>query len=216
MRKNPLPPLVLSMLALTLILMSSPALASAQENGFSRANARAKERVTRMMKSATPAASLQRACEVRESAVVKRMSQLVLLSNKMLANFEAHSTRVQNYYLNKVVPAGLVVSNYDALLADIAAKKAVVQTAVANAQADVNDFSCTTGEPKSYLNSYRVNMQETKTALKNYRTAVKNLIVAVSTVAEGLEEEEDDDESPKPSASPSPVVTPTPSPSPSI
>lgn len=202
MRKNTLPLLVLSTLALTLILMSAPSLVSANDRSYSRASDQAKDRAVRMVNStATPSTNLQRSCEVRQSAVVKRMSQLVLLSNKMLANFEAHATRVQNYYLTKLVPAGLAISNYDALLADIAAKKALVQTAIAEAQADADDFSCTSGEPKSYLNSYRVNMQATKMALKNYRTSIKNLIVAVSRAAEGLEE----DESPKPSASPSPV-----------
>lgn len=197
------------------IVFLSPAAVSAKTENLERANAQSQMRGAQSVKpSATPSVSTvsgtQRACEARQSAVTKRMTQLLRLSTNMLAVFQSHADRVQNYYLTKVLPAGLVVSNYDALVADIAAKKALVQTALAKAQADVGSFSCTDGVARTYLNSFRVNMQAVKTALKNFRTSVKNLTVAVSRAAEGLEESEDENESPKP------TVTPSPSPSPSI
>lgn len=168
-------------------------------NGLDKANARAEERMMKTrQRMASPSAGLQRSCESREDTIVSRMSQLVRLSENMLSVFDKHLARVQNYYLTVVVPAGSTVANYDDLVADTAAKKAVVQTALANAQADVDDFSCTTGDPIAHLATFRTDMQTVKTALKEYRSSIKNLIVAVRTAAEALE-----------TPTPTPTATPT-------
>lgn len=233
MLKKPNFPLVSMILAL-LILLLVPVAVSAQgrvqTQGLGRVNSTSSVKSIQSVKNiqsiksvATPAVSTtsgaQRACEARESAVSKRMTQMLRLGLKMLAVFQSHTERVQTYYLTKVLPAGLVVSNYDVLVADIAAKKALSQTALAKAQSDISAFNCTDGVARTYLNSFRLNMQAVTKALKNFRTSVKNLTVAVNRAAEGLEESEDEWESPQPPVSPtskvlpSPGVTPTPFPS---
>jgi hypothetical protein len=162
-----------------------------------KANARAQERVEvkEQMMLATPQAKMQEACEARVNAVENRMNSLIKLVENMLRVFDAHSTRVQEYYLNTVVAAGLTVENYDELLANIAAKKAVVQTTLVNVQADADEFNCELGDPKTYIDDFRADMLMVKSALQDYRESIKNLIVAVRTVATTL-----------------PSVTPTPSP----
>lgn len=144
----------------------------------------------------------QRACLARESAITNRMSRLVALANNMSNNFEQHSLRVQNYYLDTLVPAGLTLNNYSDLLADIAAEEAVVQTTIANAQADVDEFSCEAGDIRAHYQTFRTDMQMVKSALADYRTSIRNLIVAVSQLAEDLPEE--------PEASATPVASPSP------
>lgn len=180
-------PTLLTVLVMSLLLLNISVPTVSAKNELQRANARAEERMVKTQtRLATPNATLRNSCEARQESIVNRMNRLVQLSENMLEVFDTHATRVQNYYISVVVPKGVTVKNYDVLVADIAAKKAVVQTTLANAQADVNDFSCTTGDPKADLTSFRTDMQAVKTALKEYRTSIQNLIVAVRTAAEAL------------------------------
>lgn len=130
-----------------------------------------------------------RSCQARENAIKKRESSLVKLVGNMEDKFASISARVENYYTTKLVPAGKTISNYDALVADIASKKSNVQTVLTSAQNDVASFSCTADDPKGDIQKFRVDMQNVKKALKDYRTSIKNLIVAVrSANGEKVEE----------------------------
>lgn len=91
--------------------------------------------------------------------------------------------------MSKVVPSGKTIANYDSLVADIQAKKSAVQTALSIAQNDANSFSCTGDDPKGQLTQFRKDMQAVKKALKEYRTSIKNLIVAVRSVTGTIERE---------------------------
>lgn len=198
-------PTLLTVLIMALSLLYIAVPTASAKNELQRANARAEERMERTKtRLASPNVAIQNSCESRKEGVVNRMKRLVELSEKMLENFDTHATKVQDFYISVVVPKGVTVKNYDKLVADIAAKKAVVQTTLANAQADVDDFSCTNGDPKTYLNTFRTDMQAVKTALKEYRTTIKNLIVAVRTAAEALETP-----TPTPTATSTPTLTPT-------
>lgn len=138
-------------------------------------------------------------CQNHEAEIGKRMSSLIKLVTNMLTKFDAIATRVEDYYNNKVVPSGKTVPNYTALVADIATKKAAVQTALTNAENDISSFKCTDDNPKGELKLFRTGMQAVKSALHDYRTSIKNLIVAVKSV---VGETEGKNESPKPSATP--------------
>lgn len=152
--------------------------------------------------AASPSAGIVRSCQTREESVKNRLAQLTDLVTNMVAVFDRHATRVQNYYLNTLVPQGKTHPRYDALVAEIKTKKTAVDTALTKTKTDASGFSCSTGDPRELLTQFRTDMQATKKALKDYRTAIKNLIVVVSSLA------------PKPttSPSPSPVVSPSPSP----
>ena len=78
--------------------------------------------------------------------------------------------------------SGKTVSNYDALLADIQTKKSAVSTALQKGKDDFKSFSCTGDNPKGALTQFREDMQLVKQGLKDYRTSIKNLIVAVHSV----------------------------------
>jgi hypothetical protein len=123
-----------------------------------------------------------KACQNREAAIQKRSDQLVRLAANMQDTFTSIATRVKVYYTNVVIPSGKTVSNYDALLAEIATKQTAVTTALAKAQSDATSFSCTSDDPKGQLTQFRSNMQAVKSALKDYRTSIKNLIVAVRSI----------------------------------
>ena len=123
-----------------------------------------------------------KACQARENAIKRRTKQLVELATTMREKFDAIAGRVEKYYTSKVVPNGKTVANYDSLVADIQAKKGVVQTALIVAQGNAESFVCTSDDPKGQLSQFREDMRAVKSALKDYRTSIKNLIVAVRSV----------------------------------
>lgn len=143
-----------------------------------------------------------RSCEAREENIKKRTESLMGLVSQMVGKFDAVASRVEEFYTTKVLPKGLVVSNYDTLVADIKTKKAAVEDALKKVP-DVSGFDCEDDSPKELLTEYRTEMQNVKKALHEYRTSVKNLIKAVKEVVE------DSGETPKPSATPEATATPT-------
>lgn len=130
-----------------------------------------------------------KACQAREVAIKKRSDQLVALATNMESKFDSIAKRVEDYYTTTVIPSGKSVANYDALVSDIQSKKSAVSTALATAQSDVSSFSCVSDDPKTEMTKFRTDMQAVKSALKDFRTSIKNLIVAVHSVT-GTENKE--------------------------
>lgn len=142
----------------------------------------------------TQGAGKLKACQARENAVKTRMSRLTQLATNMETKFDTIASRVEAYYTSKVVPSGKTVPNYDSLVLYIGTKKTAVQTTLTKAQTDADNFSCASSTPKAQLTQVREDMQAVKQALKNFRTSIKNLIVAVHSVTG----EENREGSPKP------------------
>lgn len=139
-----------------------------------------------------------RACQARENAIKKRSEHLGKLASTMEKKFTAIAQRVEEYYTTKAVPGGKTIANYDSLVSDIQTKKTAVQTALTQAQTDAGGFSCTGDNPKGQLTQFKGGMKAVIKALKDYRTSIKNLIVAVRSVTGTTERT-------KPSASPGPT-----------
>lgn len=123
-----------------------------------------------------------RACQAKENAIKKRTVQLTKLAVTMQEKFDAIAQRVEEYYTTKVVPRGKTVANYDSLVADIQAKKGAVQTVLTIAQSNAENFACDGNDPKGQLSQFKDDMRAVKSALKDYRTSIKNLIVAVHSI----------------------------------
>jgi hypothetical protein len=137
-------------------------------------------------------------CQARENAITKRMARLTELVTTMEGKFDAIAQRIEEHYSSKVVPSGKTVANYDTLVADIQTKKTAVQTALTTTQTNSTGFSCTSDDPKGLLTQFRKDMQAVKKALQDYRTSIKNLIVAVRSLTGTTEKT-------KPSVSPKPT-----------
>lgn len=123
------------------------------------------------------------ACEVHERVIQTRADNLQRYASNMLDTFNKIATRVEEYYTTSLVPLGKTIANYDDLVSDIQKKRVVVENDLATAKSDADGFSCTGIDPKAHLTQFRVDMQEVKKALKEYRTSIKNLIVAVHNQA---------------------------------
>ena len=122
-------------------------------------------------------------CQGKETAIKNRATHLGDLANKMIEKFDAITGRVKEYYTSKVIPSGKTLANYDSLVSDIQTKKEAVQTALTQAQTNVSGFSCDGDAPKEQMTQFREDMQAGKTALKEYRTSIKNLIVAIRSIS---------------------------------
>lgn len=121
-------------------------------------------------------------CQKLEASIQKRSTQMATRSANMEKVFDSIAVRVETYYTDKVLLRGQTVTNYSSLVANIATKKAVVDVAVSTAQTDSASFSCSEADPKGLLGVFRGDMQTVIKDLKNYRTSIKNLIVAVRSV----------------------------------
>ena len=123
-----------------------------------------------------------RACQAKENSTKKRMGQLEKMATKMLEKFAEIQARVEKYYTDKVLPSGKTVTNYGALITETQTKKTAVQAAIAKVKTSTAGFSCADDDPKEQMKQFRDGMREVKSALKDYRTSIRNLIVAVRSL----------------------------------
>ena len=121
-------------------------------------------------------------CQKTESSIKKRSIQMTKRSANMEKIFDSIAARVETYYTDKLLPNGKTVANYDSLVADIEANKELVEAAVTTVQTDATNFSCSGEDPKGQLGAFRYDMKTVIKALKDYRTSIKNLIVAIRSV----------------------------------
>jgi len=122
-------------------------------------------------------------CENRSEKIIKRSTQLSKRAEKQLNKFTEIANRVDNFYLNKLVPKGVTVSNYESLKSDIEARKQEVKDAIEAAKEAAKNFDCAGDNPKGQLETYRLEMKDAIAALKDFRISIKNFIVAIRTAA---------------------------------
>jgi phosphotransferase system HPr-like phosphotransfer protein len=119
-----------------------------------------------------------KACQKREKAINNIMSRVSDRGHKQLALFTSIATKTEAFYADK----GKTLSDYDALVSDVTAKKAAAQTAVDAVKGESVTFKCDGTDPKGAAASFKEALKSEITALKDYKTSVKNLIVGVKSV----------------------------------
>lgn len=119
-----------------------------------------------------------KACQNREKAITNIMARISDRGTRQLDVFTKISDRVQAFYTEK----GHTLSNYDALVAEVGAKKTVAQATVETVKNGSTEFKCDGDNPRAVADSFKENLKAMNAALKEYKTAVKNLIVGVKSV----------------------------------
>lgn len=122
------------------------------------------------------AAQLQ-ACQNRETRVTNLMARIADRGQQHLDVFTKISDRTKAFYETK----GYDVANYDELIARVDDAREAAKT-----QADIQSelsvgFNCDLEDPKASTTAFKAQLTDQIAALKDYRTAVKNLIVAVKS-----------------------------------
>lgn len=120
-----------------------------------------------------------RACQNREKAINNIMSRIANRGEKQIDVFNKIATRVEKFYADK----NLSLSNYDALIADVNAKKTAANDAVDAVKSSSVSFKCDGTDPKGAAQAFQGKLKNEVAALKAYKTSVKNLIVGVKSVA---------------------------------
>lgn len=141
-----------------------------------------------------------RACQVITKNIIRRSTKITETTNKMIEKFDSILQRVKDYYQNKLVPHGKTLSNYESLLTDIDAKKTAVNQAVLDFQTASIGFTCDQNNPGQSMTSIREKMKAVLVSLKNYKTSIKNFIVAVHR--------QSPDKEPLPTLTIEPTITP--------
>lgn len=125
----------------------------------------------------------KRVCEKRVVQIKRTVGQAAQQGEKHLAVFDTISDRVQQFYLDKK----LNVTNYDALVKEVEAKRANVVALIAKTK-DLK-FECTDENATGKAEALKNTINALHAALKEYRTSIKNLIVAVKTAAVKVEQD---------------------------
>lgn len=122
------------------------------------------------------------ACQTREGGIKDRSERLVQNVETILRTFEGIALRTQNHYETKTLPSGKLVSNYQALIADIGTKQQAVTPLVAKAREDIALFGCASEDPKERLEQFNNDMKAVKQGLEEYRNAIRTLIIAINSL----------------------------------
>lgn len=118
-------------------------------------------------------------CKEKEAGIKARMTRLIGIVQAIETKFDSIESGVENYYTNIIKPSGKTGANIDLLVPAMLTQKLALKTAVTNAQKTANSFSCTNPSPKGDLTQFKTDMLTVKQRITEYRTAIKNYIVAI-------------------------------------
>lgn len=118
-----------------------------------------------------------KACQNRQKAIENILARLSNRGDKRLDVFTKIADRVQVFYGEQ----GNTLNSYDELVADVVAKKATAEEAVTNLHNTAGMFSCEGEDPKGAISIFREQLEARNVALREYKTAVKNLILGVKS-----------------------------------
>ena len=119
-----------------------------------------------------------RVCKTHEKVIDTIMGNAAARGDKQMGVIDTIATRTEAFYQSK----GKTLANYDELVAKVNAAKATAQTAVDTVKNSSTTFNCDGTDPKGVAAGFKNAVRAEITALKEYRTAVKNLIVGVKSV----------------------------------
>ena len=113
-------------------------------------------------------------CEAKQTRIKTQLSRLGTKGESQLAVFDKISTKVQEFYTAK----GYTVANYDTLVSAVTEARTVASKKVTEA-AVPPEFDCTKSDPKAGVNAYKTAVKARSAALKEYKEAVHDLLLAV-------------------------------------
>lgn len=117
-------------------------------------------------------------CQNRQKAITNITARIADRGQKQLDLFSTIAQRAEDFYATK----GKTLANYDTLVADVATKKTAAEAAVSATASDSTTFKCDGTDPKGMVSGFKDSLKAEIAALKEYKTAVKNLIVGIKSV----------------------------------
>lgn len=117
-------------------------------------------------------------CQTRETNIKNILSRITDRNNKRIDTFNKIYLRVKDFYVSK----GKILSNYDELVASVDAKKIAADSAAQTLSGSSTNFACDSDNPKEQASTFKTYNQNFNNAMKEYKTAIKDLIVGVKSV----------------------------------
>lgn len=118
-----------------------------------------------------------RVCKDRQENVNKIMGRVVDRSLAQVERITKVADKAKVFYVKQ----GNVLENYNALVADVDAKKLFAESAVATLEKKPT-FSCDSEGPKSDIADFNSDRLKKTVAIDDYRKSVKALIVGIKSV----------------------------------
>lgn len=115
-------------------------------------------------------------CTNRQKEITSIMTRSITRAQNQTTLFSSIAERVKAFYIKK----GKTLATYDSLVAAVTAAKTQAAADLATVKADT--FSCDSNDPKAQAAAFKADLKTLTQAIKDYRTAVKNLIVGVKSV----------------------------------
>lgn len=181
--------LILLSVVATVALFSIPTVHAVSENASSKAQERLEKveikrqelsdklEAIKEQRSEKLSENRLKVCENRQATINKIIANSATQSEKHLAVFQKIEDRVVTFYEEKT----LSLDTYDTLLATVDEKEAAAIAAIDLAKETT--FSCDDADATNPGSLARELVKSEHTALKEYRTAIKDLLVAIKTTA---------------------------------
>ncbi len=125
-----------------------------------------------------------RVCQLHKVKIAAIINRSITRAERQLELFTKIADRVKAFYVKK----GYNVANYNDLVATADAAKAKAQADLDTLN-NLDDFDCNSDDPKGQAEAFKTALKTVNQDLKDYRTAVKNLIVAVKSANSQAEQE---------------------------
>jgi len=151
------------------------------EDRINQSRAAGSEKLAELRAGKTEKTAAQRLkiCDARKTSIQNKLSAYNNQADQKLTRFDTIFARVKAIKTEKQ----LQVVNYDALLvAPATQKKTVATESVAALEALTADFNCNKTDPAATIAAIKSATSNTRTALKEYRQAIKDIVVAIAQV----------------------------------
>jgi chromosome segregation ATPase len=135
----------------------------------------------------------KKVCEKRINTINRLKEKMDQRRQNVLNRITKISEATQTFYTDKQ----LIVTNYDELMAKVAAAKVVAESAV-QSQQQIPSLDCNGEHPRAEVSEFKERHSTAIDAIKAYRDAVKELVRAVKAAVEMVSQEVTTSTSPSP------------------
>jgi hypothetical protein len=126
-------------------------------------------------------------CTNKRRVVGNILTHIANRGQRQIDVFTKIADRTEKFKTDK----NLIVDNYDALVTTVNDKKTAALNTINKIKTDAtaaSSLSCDPGQPKAIIGGFKDDLKAENSALKDYKTAIKNLIVAVKSSKSGTEQ----------------------------
>ncbi|MFZ1459127.1 MAG: hypothetical protein WAT17_04600 [Candidatus Saccharimonadales bacterium] len=169
--------LTLGLTVLALAVLATPAFAVNARAEAAQQTAEEKRAVAQTRAASKLDDAKQKVCKNREASIKKIASNIQERATRQLDVFGKIADRTMKFYEDKQYS----VATYDDLVATVNDKRAAAEQAVKDVSGFSESFSCTSDNAATFKDDVKSQLQAEQAALKEYKTAIKDLIVGVKS-----------------------------------